>query len=913
MTSPETQSSVRTAAQLRRAFLDFFIKNGHTEVPSSPLVPDDPSLLFTTAGMVQFKPYYSLAGDVPYTRATSIQKCLRLTDIDNVGLTPRHDTFFEMLGNFSFGARSKGAYFKEEAIAFAWEFTTQVLGLPKSRLYVSVFEGEGALPRDDEAVALWKKIGVAADHIVALGRADNFWGPAGGQGACGPSSEIYFDLGEKRPDYLPDGVFWGERPGDAGDRFMEFWNLVFPQYDAQKDGTLELLPRPGIDTGMGLERLALIVQDKRTIFDTDVFAPLVEFILGVSQNEYGELITPVHRRDARIIADHARAITFAMSEGKWPGNEGAPYVLRRLLRRAEVRARSRDGLRITGDDFISRVAELVIDMFKSHYSELEDSRAATKAVLDREEMNFLFTYGRGLTFIEDLLGKGVQVVSGEAAFKLHDTYGLSIDVAEEMAAARGLQIDRAAFEREMEKQRERARSSSQFGERTQSEAELPWTVEHEGVGPQLPDYDHLELDQVKLLRWRRLPDAQLEMVLDKTPCYPESGGQVWDRGTISTAGVVARLSRVYREGDFIVHRVEIVEGPWNQLITLGRESLLSAHVDPAHRIPTQRHHTATHLLHSVLRYRLGGHVRQAGSLVEPARLRFDYTHFAPLTELDLREIERLIYEWVLDDREVGWQVLPIAAAREAGAMALFGEKYGELVRVVRVDNPGTFSIAPSLELCGGTHVTRTGKIGKLKIVSESAVASGVRRIEAVCALEEQKNEWAASEILARVASELGSSPTELPEQLKRLKEENEYLKAELVRLAAADVEREMDRLIEGATVEQNARWFVDEVRTPSNAETLRGAADRTMKVLGRGAFVIASRSGGKLTFMAAVSDDLIAEKKLRADELVRAVAKIAGGSGGGKPHLALAGAKEPEKLGASLDEARRLIQQALGA
>src|SRR5262245_27175063 len=365
MTPPPTSPTLRTAAELRRAFLDFFTARGHTQVPSAPLVPNDPTLLFTTAGMVQFKPYYS-AADVPYTRAVSVQKCLRLTDLDNVGLTPRHDTFFEMLGNFSFGPREKGAYFKAEAIAFAWEFVTETLGMPKSRLYASVFAGEGKLPRDDEAAALWKKIGLPADHVVALGRADNFWGPAGGSGPCGPCSEIYFDLGEKRPDYLADGAFWGERPGDPGDRYMEFWNLVFPQFDAQADGSLKPLARPGIDTGMGIERLALIVQGKSTIFETDVFAPLVERVLSMADTkEKGRKALP---SDARIIADHARALVFAIAEGALPSNEGAGYVLRRLLRRAVTRGRSRQGLSLH-QAFLAATAERAIAQFSGHYRE----------------------------------------------------------------------------------------------------------------------------------------------------------------------------------------------------------------------------------------------------------------------------------------------------------------------------------------------------------------------------------------------------------------------------------------------------------------------------------------------------------------------------------------------------------------
>ena len=396
-------SSLKTGAELRRAFLDFFVRHGHTEVPSSPLVPHgDPTLMFTTAGMVQFKPYYT-GGDVPYTRATSVQKCLRLTDLDQVGYTPRHDTFFEMLGNFSFGPRAKGAYFKEEATAFAWDFVTNVLALPRERLHVSIFEGEGKLPRDDEAAALWRKLGVPADRIVALGRKDNFWGPAGGAGACGPCSEIYFDLGEKRPDYLARDAFWGEAPGDAGDRYMEFWNLVFPQFDAKPDGTLTPLAQPGIDTGMGIERLALIMQGCSTIFETDLFTPLVDSVLAKGK------LTPASRTvatgDARIIADHVRALSFAIAEGALPGNEGAGYVLRRLLRRAVTRGRSKQGLALHGA-FLADVASRAIAQFGGHYRELETHRDRILRLLEQEETGFGQTYEQGMERLERLLAQG---------------------------------------------------------------------------------------------------------------------------------------------------------------------------------------------------------------------------------------------------------------------------------------------------------------------------------------------------------------------------------------------------------------------------------------------------------------------------------------------------------------------------
>src|SRR5438552_1925216 len=401
MSASPTSSSLKTAAELRRSFLDFFAARGHSVVPSSPLVPNDPTLLFTTAGMVQFKPFYTAGDDVPYTRAVSVQKCLRLTDLENVGLTPRHDTFFEMLGNFSFGPREKGAYFKEQAIAFAWEFLTQVLGLAKHRLYASIFAGEGQLPRDDEAAALWKKVGIPESRIVPLGRSDNFWGPAGGQGACGPCSEIYFDLGETPPEYLAPGAFWGEQPGDPGDRYMEFWNLVFPQFDARPDGALEPLPRPGIDTGMGIERLAMLMQGKLTIFDTDLFAPLVSAVLAARPGPRAAAKpSGVELRDARIVADHLRALTFAIGEGALPGNEAAGYVLRRLLRRAVTRLRSRQGLGIERN-LLAALGREIVNRFGGHYVELRQHQAQISQVLEREEASFAGTYDAGLRRLED--------------------------------------------------------------------------------------------------------------------------------------------------------------------------------------------------------------------------------------------------------------------------------------------------------------------------------------------------------------------------------------------------------------------------------------------------------------------------------------------------------------------------------
>jgi alanyl-tRNA synthetase len=905
MTSQPASSAVRTASELRRAFLDFFAQRGHTPVPSAPLVPNDPTLLFTTAGMVQFKPYYT-AADVPYTRAVSVQKCLRLTDLENVGRTPRHDTFFEMLGNFSFGPRERGAYFKEEAIAFAWAFVTEVLGLPRERLYASIFEGEGKLPRDDEAAGLWKKMGLPSDHIVALGRADNFWGPAGGRGACGPCSEIYFDLGEKRPAELPADAFWGERPGDAGDRYMEFWNLVFPQFDAQADGTLTPLPRPGIDTGMGIERLALIVQGRETIFETDLFEPLVTHVLALSTQ--GKRAASV--RDARIIADHTRALTFAIAEGALPGNEGAGYVLRRLLRRAVTRGRSQRSLGIDRA-FLAGCAERVIERFGGHYTELVQHRAEILKVLNREEANFVETFEAGLGRLEDLLAKGASRIGGEDAFALHDTYGFPVELTEEIAAERGVTVDREGFERAMGAQRDRARAASKF-DRPAAGAGEPWTTVTDGRDSEFLGYDTLTVADVTLRRWRAHGADELELLLDRTPCYAESGGQVADQGRVEAAGVTAVLTHVVREGESIVHRVRLMHGGREALLAAGARGGLTVSVDPARRAPTMRHHTATHLLHAALRQTLGTHVRQAGSLVAPDRLRFDYTHFEAPSDEQLRTIERLIVEWVLRNREVSWQVMPIAEAKQLGAMALFGEKYGAEVRVVTVLGAEEAEIPTSRELCGGTHVRRTGDIGAFVLVSDAAIASGVRRIEALCGHEALAHLRAQAETLSRAAALFQSRPEAVPEQIEKLRGEVERLRKAQAESERGGLEAELLRAAEGATSAPQGRWLVLEVKTQADAGAARDAADKLRTTLKRGAAVLAVRSGEKLAFLATVTDDLIAEKKLRADELVRAVAKATGGSGGGKPHLALAGAGDAAKLQDALAEARRLLAAALG-
>jgi len=782
-----------------------------------------------------------------------------------------------------------------------------VLELPAGRLHVSIFGGEEGIPRDDEAATLWRKLGVPQDHIVALGRKDNFWGPAGGAGACGPCSEIYFDLGEKRPDDLPAGAFWGEAPGDPGDRYMEFWNLVFPQFDAQPDGRLELLKNPGIDTGMGIERLALILQGKSTIFETDLFAPLVDSVLSHAKKVADRKVA---LRDARIIADHVRALAFAISEGALPGNEGAGYVLRRLLRRAVTRGRSRAGLALH-ENFLAAAAERAIEQFGGHYTELVTHRERILRVLDQEETSFGQTYEAGMARLEETLAKGATRIAGAEAFQLHDTYGFPIELTEEIAAARDVTVDREGFESAMEEQRQRARAASKFTAGAEA-GRVPWTAVEAGPDSRFTGYHETRAEGVRVVRWRPGPEG-LEVALDHTPCYAESGGQVADRGLIAGGGVRARLAHVFREDETIVHRLAFVDGDLDALLAASAAGALSVVVDPDHRRPTMRHHTATHLLHAALRTVLGEHVHQAGSLVAPDRLRFDYTHFEAPSEEQLARIERRVNDWVLANREVGWRVMPIDEAKAAGAMALFGEKYGAEVRMVTVEGVAEESIAPSRELCGGTHVSHTGEIGAFVLTGESAIASGVRRVEALCGAEALAWLRGQQALLAQAAQALQAPPAAVPAQVEKLKAELAALRRAQAESSKQGLEAEFEKLAANAVVAPGGRWVVAELAAGADTNAVREAADKLRGRLGRGAAVLALQGDGRLTFLAAVTDDLVAEKKLSASELVKAVAQVTGGSGGGKPHLALAGGKDAGRLAAALEEARRRLGEALGS
>ncbi len=685
----------RLSREVRSQFVDFWKSRDHRVIKSAPLVPkDDPTLLFTSAGMVPFKKYYSSREPLEFRRATTVQKCLRASDLEDVGFTPRHCTFFEMLGHFSFGD-----YFKREAILWNWEFFTKVLSLPAAMLRPSVFE------EDEEAFAIWRDdVGIRPEWIFRLGRKDNFWGPAGDTGACGPSSELYYDLGAE--------LGCGKDscgPGCDCNRWVEVGNFVFPQFDRQADGSDLPLPNRGIDTGIGLERLTMVLAGKKTIFETDLFIPLIEKLVSFGAASYEGDRKSAHH----IIADHTRALTFALTEGILPSNEGRGYLIRRLLRRAAVQGH-RLGLR---EPFLHRLMETVVEEMGPVYPELKEAKETVRTTLQSEEERFEATLEQGLVRFEEIASKQKGgAIAGRDLFLLYDTYGFPPDLTAVLAHERGLTIDESGFTEEMAQQRERSRASATFY-RAQGET-LEWTVLSDGPHSRFVGYETIEKDAT-LRRVAPIPETKGEywVVVDETPFYAESGGQAGDTGSISAAAFSGAVLDTVRAGDETRHRVRLDSGAW----TAGPARLA---VDRAARDATRRNHTATHLLHAALRLHLGKHVTQAGSLVGPQRLRFDFTHTGAVTDEELDAVERTVNEEIVKDTAVELRISSYDEAIRDGVMALFGEKYEEEVRRVKV--PGF-----SEELCGGTHVARTGEIGSFVILSEAGIAAGVRRIEAL--------------------------------------------------------------------------------------------------------------------------------------------------------------------------------------
>ena len=882
-----------TAADIRRRFLDYFARQGHEPVSSSGLVPrNDPTLLFTNAGMVQFKRVFLGEDSLPFRRAVTSQKCLRVSgkhnDLEEVGVTRRHHTFFEMLGNFSFGD-----YFKRDAIRFAWELMTEEYGLPAERLWATVHYS------DDEAASLWQEIaGLPPERVFRLGDKDNFW-QMGETGPCGPCSEIHYDL-RPAPDLgtdIPVETFVAA--GDQG-LFLELWNLVFMQFDRSADGTMTPLPAPSIDTGAGLERLASVLQGVDSNYKTDLFVPLLETAANAVGVPY-EADAP-RSVSHRVLADHARAVAFLLADGVVPTNDGQGYVLRRILRRA-VRHAWLLGRR---EPTLVRVVDRVIDLMGDAYPELPGQRASILQATTEEEERFLATIDAGMDRIDELAPvlpgavreavrageREAPVIAGEDAFRLHDTFGFPLDLTELIARERGYRTDVEGFEESLEVQRERSRSAREGGVIGGEYAGLEWRAAASAEPQEFVGYDVLDARTEALACAVR--NGMAGVVLRRNPFYREAGGQIDDSGVVEGEGWRIEVEQIMRTP----HGVAVL-GPLTGELPASVPFPAHAQVTRRIRRDTQRNHTATHLLHAALREVLGTHVQQKGSLVAPDRLRFDFVHSRPMTPDEIRDVERLVNEAVLDDHEVRTDQMAYDDAVGLGAMALFGEKYGDVVRVVTV--PGV-----SRELCGGTHVRHTGDIGLFRIVSETGVAAGVRRIEALTGTEAWQRATEREALVNAAAVALKGTPDTLLRKIEQVQEENRELRRQLDRARRGGGGDRVTELLDSAVSVNGLRLVAAEVEA-EGADELRALGDGLRERLGSGAAILAGRSGDRVSLLAVVTDDLPG-RGIRADRLIREIAALTGGSGGGRAHMAQGGAGDPAKVDAALAQAPDILR-----
>ena len=848
-----------SAHEIRELFLSFFERKGHTRVKSASIVPEnDPTLLFVNAGMVPFKNVFLGAEKRPYKRAVSCQKCLRVSgkhnDLEQVGHTSRHHTFFEMLGNFSFGD-----YFKKEAIEFGWEFVTRELKLPEDKIYVSVYK------EDEEAFRIWNEdIGIPADRIWRLGEEDNFW-QMGDTGPCGPSSEIYIDRGE-------------EYEGD--ERFLEIWNLVFMQFNRDSEGNLTPLPKPNIDTGMGLERIASVLQGTKTNYEIDIIYPLIEFGENISGKSYNS--DPETDVALRVIADHLRALTFAISDGVLPSNEGRGYVIRRILRRA-LRFGYKLGIL---EPFLYKGVDLVVDIMKSPYPELEMSKDFIKGVVRGEEERFIRTLKAGMQAVEELIEEaqkeGRRELRGSEVFMAYDTYGFPLDLIEEIAKERGLSLDMEGFREEMEKQRERARKHFKAG--AKEVKEIYRHLKEIGKESTFVGYEHTEYETelTGIVKGEELSSEikegeEGELILKETPFYPERGGQVGDTGTVETDRTLFQVYDTQSPVDgLIVHKGKVLKG------TLRVGERVIAKVDRERRQDIMRNHTATHLLHAALKNLLGEHVRQAGSLVGDRYLRFDFTHFEALSIEDIKKIEELVNEKIRENLPVDVREMAYQEAIKSGAVAIFEEKYGDRVRVI---SAGDFS----RELCGGTHVSRTGNIGYFKIISESSVGAGVRRLVA------QTGRWAVNtaleehELVERVSSLLNTKKEELLTRVESIKAELKEKEREITHLRQELLKLQTESSVKREELGKFTLFWgkFEDVEV----EELRNLADMLRHKTGRDVVFLVSERNGKLSTVVALSKEL--SKEIKANELIKEVGKELKGGGGGRPDMAQGGGSDP--------------------
>ncbi|MFC2122066.1 alanine--tRNA ligase [Bacteroidota bacterium] len=868
-----------TGDEVRAAFLRFFEGKGHKVLPSSSLVPKgDPTLLLTSAGMVQIKPYF-LGETVPSSRRlASCQKCFRTTDIEAVGDT-RHLTFFEMLGNFSVGD-----YFKQEAISWAWEFVTDWLKLPPERLWITVFLD------DDEAFDYWRQIGIPENKIVRLGEKDNFWGPAGDSGPCGPCSEIHYDFGEdvgcKEGSCGPDC--------DCG-RFSEIWNLVFTQYNQDKEGNRTLLPRPNIDTGMGLERTAAIMQGKTSVYESDFFAPLVKCVSDLSGRKYGSGDDIDYA--LRVVAEHGRGIPFLIGDGVLPSSDGAGYVLRRLIRRCALFGR-KIGL---DKPFLTEMARTTIDRMGHIYPELKQRQDFILKVIEAEESRFIETLNVGLQVLENFMAAGSvkNIIPGEQAFTLYDTYGFPVEMTEEIAAERGFSVDLEGFEREMEKQRDRARAAHKFSNGSKESIGLDQLSIEETpfVGYRSTRHKSAVAGIVTDNETRERIEAGEEagLVLEATSFYAEMGGQVGDTGQVRSAtGIFTVTNTIRTPGDIIVHEGRVTQGS----LSVGEE--VEAEVEGERRLDIARNHTATHLLQAALRQVLGGHIEQKGSLVTPDRFRFDFSHLTAMTEEELREAQHIVNQHIRNNLIVHDEEIPYQQAIEAGAIALFDEKYGDVVRVIRVSQP-----AVSTELCGGTHVSYTGEIGFFHLLGESSIGAGIRRIEAATGrgAEELVEKHFAN--LERTAKYLETEPADVLDKTRSLIDELDAERKRALSLEKELARREAESLVGKAEVVNGVTLLAARV-SPCRQEVLREMADLIRDKLKSAVVVLGTVYQDRPSFIAAVTPDLV-ERGYDAGKIVKSVAAVTGGGGGGKAGLAQAGGKDKGKLDEALQLVKKLV------
>ena len=894
------------SAEIRSSFLEYFRQKGHTVVPSSSLVPhDDPTLLFTNAGMNQFKDVFLGKEKRAYTRATSSQKCMRVSgkhnDLDNVGPSLRHHTFFEMLGNFSFGD-----YFKSGAIPFAWELLTEVWRLPADRLYPTIFKGESGIPRDEEAYGIWTKL-VPASRITELGLAENFW-QMGDTGPCGRCSEIHYHRGD---DYPCDEERAGRscRGLDCScDRFVEIWNNVFMEFDRQSDGTLKPLPAPSIDTGMGLERITAVIQGKLSNYDTDVFTPILSAIGDQAGLKYRATIDEPMDISMRVIADHLRAMTFLIADGVVPSNEWRGYVLRKIMRRA-MRHGKKLGFK---EPSLHALVSVIVAEMGSAYPELKANREVIVRVVRSEEERFDAVLTAGLPRLEESLDRAAaarNVMPGEEAFRLYDSLGVPLDFMEDLASQRNITIDREGYERAMEGQREKARAGSAFKGKA---ADITWAVKREGlarelqsVGDRFEGYESTRVTGTPVLAMFDRDGSEVEQLaenqrgfiaLAQSPFYVEAGGQVSDSGAIVGARGEAVVEGLTRFGNWPrLHSVRLTRGQ------IAERDVVTAIVDETVRDATRRNHTATHLLHAALRQVLGSHVKQAGSLVAPDRLRFDFVHFAAIPREQMETIERIVNEQIYRNIPVQTEVRSTEEAIAAGAMALFGEKYGDRVRVVSI--PGF-----SMELCGGTHVRATGEIGLFLVTEEGGVAAGVRRIEAITGAAAVVRAQEDRSTLEDVVAALATTTDRAVDAVQRLQSESKRLAREVDQL-------KMKVALGGSSAKGGAAEEpidVDGIKLVTKRVTglekaaLRGISDSLRDRVGSGVVVLVSENDGKVGLIVSVTKDLTS--RVQAGRIVKELAPIVGGGGGGRPDFAEAGGKDPSKIDELLSKAPDVVR-----